>query len=391
VSECIHIRASTLSIMAVLAGLAIAGCSDNTAPQEEAPAVEVAPNLLTGTSLSFYQISAGTWPESSTCGITIGGKLYCWGLGSTRPVAVATTLQFLSVSGGKSRGCAIATDSRAYCWAPADPSLSSAPSAPKLVPGGLLWRQISVGTYHHICGITTSNKVYCWGVGLWGELGLGPSGYNGSDVPVQIAGGRTYRSVTAGSYHSCAVTQTYKAYCWGLGIRGRLGAGDAIQGSDIPVAVLGGLQFRQLSAGDKNTCGTTIFTKKAYCWGDGRYGQNGDGKPYQRWSPSAVSGGLNFDRVSVSETHACGETSLNRAYCWGMNGFGALGNGTTTSSFVPVAVKGGLFFSQLTTGPYYSCGISEGKGYCWGYNYNGQLGDGTTANRLTPVRVSGTL
>jgi len=94
-----------------------------------------------------------------------------------------------------------------------------------------------------------------------------------------------------------------------------------------------------VSAGQFHSCGVTT-SARAYCWGGNDFGEIGDGtSDINRASPVAVAGGLTFARVSAGfESHSCGVTPDGRAYCWGANGFGQLGNGTVVQSLVPVAV-----------------------------------------------------
>jgi alpha-tubulin suppressor-like RCC1 family protein len=240
----------------------------------------------------------------------------------------------------------------------------------------------------HTCGVSYPDKLaYCWGSNGDGELGNGTN--TASATPVAVAGARQFRHVTTGHVHSCGVTPTGPAYCWGNNVFGQIGDGDGstVTGYSSPVLVAGGKLYRQIDAGGSHTCAvTTSF--QAYCWGSGRSGQVGDGKTFLRFAPRAVAGGLSFSRVTAGGEHSCGESS-NRAYCWGDNGFGALGDGTSTRRLTPVAVAGGLFFSQVSAGTWYTCGRTDtAVGYCWGYNLNGQLGDGSTTNRSTPGPIA---
>jgi len=68
------------------------------------------------------------------------------------------------------------------------------------------------------------------------------------------------------------------------------------------------LSFRQVSAGWQHTCGVTT-TNVAYCWGANHYGQLGDGT--ETWSPRPVkvAGGLRFLEVRAGDTHTCGVTT----------------------------------------------------------------------------------
>jgi alpha-tubulin suppressor-like RCC1 family protein len=208
-------------------------------------------------------------------------------------------------------------------------------------------------------------------------------------TPVAVAGGRQFRQVSAGSAHGCGVTPSDRAFCWGQNSNGQLGDGSNPRVSLVPVLVAGGHPFRQVDAGGAHTCAVTT-TDRAFCWGNGRNGQIGDGKTFLRFTPRRVAGGLLFDRVSAGEFHSCGETPGNRAYCWGSSNTGQLGDGTMTQRLTPVPVVGGLTFSQVSAGGHHTCGVTTAnRAYCWGFNQSGQLGDGTRMDRLRPVAVVG--
>src|SRR5206468_2470484 len=155
------------------------------------------------------------------------------------------------------------------------------------------------------------------------------------------------------------------------------------------------LVFASVSGGYNHTCGLTT-TGAAYCWGDGFYGQRGDGDTATVYpqTPVPVAGGLTFAAVSAGGNASCGVTTTGVAYCWGMNAHGQLGVGTSTGpercqnpgtapysyacSTVPVAVAGGLTFKGVIAGYGVTCGVTtSGAPYCWGENLYGALGNGT--------------
>jgi alpha-tubulin suppressor-like RCC1 family protein len=170
-----------------------------------------------------------------------------------------------------------------------------------------------------------------------------------------VAGGLAFASVEVGYSHTCGVTAGGDGYCWGRNQNGQLGAGDAAGGQDQlqPIAVVGGLQWRMISAGAYFNCGVEA-SNTAYCWGINQSGQLGSQSPttcfdetgnsYQcALSPLAVGGGLAFGEVNASTQHACGLTTDGVAYCWGLNTYGELGNGDKGNNMLsvdPVKVGG---------------------------------------------------
>ena len=148
------------------------------------------------------------------------------------------------------------------------------------------------------------------------------------------------------------------------------------------------LVFRQISAGDRHTCGVTT-DNRAYCWGLDSTGQLGDGGTANRGRPTLVAGGLRYIEVYAGGNHTCGITTTNRAYCWGANGSGQLGDGTTTERHQPVAVANGSFV-QIRAGYRHTCAVNASNvAFCWGDNTWGQLGDNSKTRRLKPVRLAG--
>jgi len=268
-----------------------------------------------------------------------------------------------------------------------DPESPTAPEStptPSTAAVPLSFRQVSMG-YHHACGVTTADRAYCWGDGALGNGSTAPVD-DYSTKPVAVVGGLSFRVVSAGHGHTCGLTTDDLAYCWGFNGYGNLGDGTRITRLQ-PVPVAGGRHFRQLRAGDAHTCAVT-WSDVAFCWGDNTYGQLGDGTTHGPLKPVRVAGGLLLRRVLAGGSHTCGSTSGGRTYCWGDNSYGQLGDGTITQRLTPVPIHGGLFFQQLSTGYHHSCGVTDHRAYCWGRNRYGALGDGTFTRRLTPVAVS---
>ena len=147
---------------------------------------------------------------------------------------------------------------------------------------------------------------------------------------MRVAGEIWFSSVSAGFFHTCAVALDGRAYCWGEGATGALGngrAGRAGRPTDRrtkPTLVTDRLRFLRVESGHGHTCGITT-TNLAYCWGDNSEGQLGDGTTTRRVSPVPVAGGHRFRSISVGIGHSCGVTTEFRAFCWGDGSEGRLG------------------------------------------------------------------
>ena len=102
--------------------------------------------------------------------------------------------------------------------------------------------------------------------------------------------------------------------------------------------MFGGHLFTKVNAGVTHTCGVTT-SNQAWCWGLNNLGQLGDGTTTQHLTPHLVAGGHAFNQINAGGAHTCARTTAAVGYCWGSNLTGQLGNGTTTGSTTPVAVN----------------------------------------------------
>jgi hypothetical protein len=64
-------------------------------------------------------------------------------------------------------------------------------------------------------------------------------------------------TIGTGFFHSCGLTTSGAAYCWGGYEATDVATGRQAKIQAIPTLIPGGLAFRQLSAGGRYTCGLT--------------------------------------------------------------------------------------------------------------------------------------
>lgn len=248
---------------------------------------------------------------------------------------------------------------------------------------------IAAGNFH-TCAIDGEDQVICWGNNAYGQLGNNTT--TQSNRPVNVSGISSISAIAAGAYHTCALTAGGGVVCWGLNNYGQLGDGTTTQ-RNTPVNVQGlSTGVAAITAGDYHTCALTTGGG-IKCWGYNENGQLGDGTTTQRNAPVDVTGLTSgVASITAGYYHTCARTTTGGAKCWGANWHGELGNGTTNDQDTPTPVDvTGLSsgVSAIAAGFYHTCALTTGGGVkCWGYNYYGQLGDGTTDQHTTPTDVS---
>lgn len=348
----------------------------------------------------FSDLVAG---RTHVCGRTTGGLLLCWGRGASRlpgsdppsnstPVALVEAADYDSVVVENRLTCGL-IDGAAWCRGTGSRGQLGSGSFddavyPVPVVGGHSFAALSAGDTF-ACGRTSDGAAYCWGSNMAKlEGGEGPSA-----VPIEVPGDLAFTRIDAGSTQTCGITTAGDGYCWGL--PGNLGNADWLQETWTPALIAGGHAWRSTSSGDYHACG--IDTSNAvWCWGESNfYGQMGTGAAANRTEPEPVLGGLRFRQVSAGRHHSCGTTLDGTPWCWGSNEEGQLGidDQTMLEAGQPIQVATELRFRKVLASNLFSCGLTEtGEVWCWGENAFGQVGNGietfgTSQIEWAPIRV----
>jgi hypothetical protein len=331
-------------------------------------------NWLVGDSSGFTAISH---MGNRGCAITSLGRTYCWGAGGPWPAARAVGVRFVALAAGSLHYCGLHADGQAFCWGSnadlqlGNPNVASDDLNAHPVAGGIAFTALAAGA-KHTCGLTASGAAYCWGRNTRGWLGDGT--LEDRPTPVAVAGGLALAQIVAGFEHTCGLTADGVAYCWGSGLLRQVGD-STNNGQTVPTPVAGGHRFTTLAAGEYFTCGAT--SGGTLCWGSAQF--LGDSSGSYNY-PVPAGGSQVFVRLSAGRQHVCGLTDAGQAYCWGRDWW--------VNNALAQPFGSGIAFSAITSGSGHACGITAaGAGYCWGSNDQGQIGDGTLSGRAAPQQI----
>jgi alpha-tubulin suppressor-like RCC1 family protein len=266
------------------------------------------------------KISVG---QDHACALGVQGDVFCWGANGRGQLGTETTDDVGTVGG------------------PTRPHLGA----------GIVIRDLALGRAH-TCVLDGAGAVYCFGNNDFGQLGLGHAraigdrrGTMGDAMqPVALGEGFHVKAISSGSDHVCAISHSGRIKCWGAAAAGALGLGDTRDrgtsaedlGDGLPMVDLGHGQFvTDVSCGSRHCCARTI-QNTAKCWGDNAHGQLGLGDLVSRGTdPGSMGDSLPFlltpPHERVLSIQAAGDRTCIRTEsglrCWGRNRAGELGYG----------------------------------------------------------------
>ncbi|HJK89523.1 MAG TPA: MopE-related protein, partial [Polyangiaceae bacterium LLY-WYZ-15_(1-7)] len=151
---------------------------------------------------SVERVRAG---ESTTCAITTGGQLYCWGLNDECQLLDAPS--------------------------PGEPCSGASSALPRALPIADAV-DVALGSNHVCVHRSTDATLWCWGGGEFGTERLGRgSGSFDRTIPAPVASGFDTHAPVAMAVRTnsgCAIRADDVVLCWGDNLNGQLGTGDRI-------------------------------------------------------------------------------------------------------------------------------------------------------------------
>jgi E3 ubiquitin-protein ligase HERC3 len=146
---------------------------------------------------------------------------------------------------------------------------------------------VALGLWHSL--ILTDEGLYSVGNNSYGQLGLGNTEEALKAKRVDFFNNKTIVRIAAGSAHSACVLNTGEVYCFGYGIYGQIGSGDRSNSlNPVLVSTLANERVREIACGTNHTL---CLTEKGhvYSYGAGSYGRLGLGDESDQATPKEIT------------------------------------------------------------------------------------------------------
>lgn len=234
-------------------------------------------------------------------------------------------LPHVPLSGGFSH-VALVRNRRVHTWGSSSHGvLGNGPTMSQISePEPVVWfRNNKIDVSSVACGrlhtlVLTSSGVYAWGSSVYGQLGIGLIDQSPHPRIIPALANVRVVSISAGQYHSLAITSQGKLYSWGWGVHGQLGLNTV---EDVPEPKLvKALEHEVLISAQGGHAHTLVLTQTGRVWafGSGIFGQLGTGSNHKHKVPIELYGLPEpISMIATGYFHNLALGTSNRLYTWG--------------------------------------------------------------------------
>uniref|UniRef100_A0A7N2MRA5 RCC1-like domain-containing protein n=1 Tax=Quercus lobata TaxID=97700 RepID=A0A7N2MRA5_QUELO len=263
-------------------------------------------------------------------------------------------------------------------------------------------RAISCGGAHTLF-LTESGRVFATGLNDFGQLGISEN-KSYSLGPVEVSGlQKEIALISAGYYHSCAITVDGELYMWGKNSNGQLGLGKrSAEVVPLPTRVdcLDGITIKMVALGSEHSMAVTD-RGEALSWGigdSGRLGHDHDSgilgffKSTSEYTPRLIKNleGIKVKNAAAGLLHSACIDENGSVFVFGESAVDKVGFGKVNNATAQFMISELPYSEEVACGGYHTCVLTRsGELYTWGSNENGCLGIGSTDVFDLPERVQG--
>jgi len=268
-------------------------------------------------------------------------------------------------------------------------------SSPTQIPGTTWTQNVSIGN-KYVLATKTDGTLWSWGRAEKGTVGLNTPSDTHPSSPTQIPGttwtkddkdklGCIYQK-------SFAIKTDGTLWAWGQNDEGELGVNNRTNYSS-PVQIPG-TTWAKVARDGFSAQGAAIKTDGTlWMWGNndnGGLGQNTEGNPGRRSSPTQIPGTTWKEVIGDNNGAWKAIKTDGTLWTWGNNQSGQLGQNNKTLYSSPTQVPG-TTWSDVSSGTSTTILLkTDGTFWSMGYNNIGGLGQNNVVSYSSPVQIPGT-
>jgi alpha-tubulin suppressor-like RCC1 family protein len=201
----------------------------------------------------------------------------------------------------------------------------------------------------HTAVIHSDGTLWTWGLNAQGQLGIGNTAYQAA--PVQVGTDTNWKSVAVGQFHTVAIRTDGTLWAWGLNNYGQLGVASAGTFQTTPVQIGTATTWRSVSAGYYHTLALRT-DGTLWAWGFNYDGEVGIGTTDTQLEPAQVGTATNWQSLAAGAYHSLAVRTDGTLWAWGYNYYGQLGLGSSASVSTPVQVGTATTWQRVSAGYY---------------------------------------